>query len=204
MHHPHKTIMYPRKKPNKTEEIPHQCFFKARYAETNKNKEYANFLLTHFDSDHARGITDRISVTSRVHLFNGTPVEWCTRKQSETSCSNSNSETRAMYTGAFDQNWTRYLFISIGYPIGPPSKLYEDNQATIKIVLVYIITPQDRPLNVPITAIHEIHLGKTFDMVDKISNMQLSDLKSKPHGGKSLSNLIDHDSGDRLYPTPGS
>ena len=67
-----------------------------------------------------------------------------------------------------------------------------------------IITPLSRPINVLITALREIRPRKTVDMVDTRSNMQLSDLKSKPHGGKILSNLIDHDSGDRLYPTPGS
>ena len=65
-----------------------------------------------------------------------------------------NAETRAMYTGVLDQNWIRDFFRSIGYPIGPPSKIYEDNQATIKIVLVDIITPQARLLGVLITAIH--------------------------------------------------
>ena len=37
-------------------------------------------------------------------------------------------------------------------------------------------------------------------MVDTISNMQLSDLSSKPHGGKSLQNIIDRAIRARLYP----
>ena len=108
-----------------------------------------------------------------------------------------------MYTGVLDQNWIRDFFRSIGYPIGPPSKLYEDKQAKIKIVLVGIITPLSRPINVLITALHEICPRKTVDMVDTRSNMQLSDLKSKPHGGKSLRNIIDRAIGSRLYPPPG-
>ena len=109
-----------------------------------------------------------------------------------------------MYTAVLYQNWIRYLFRSIGYPIGPPSKLYGDNQATVKIVLAYRITPQDRPLYFLITALHEIHLRKIFEMVDTISNMQLADLNSKPHGGKSLQDIIDCDTGIRFYPSPGS
>ena len=38
-------------------------------------------------------------------------------------------------------------------------------------------------------------------MVDTRSNIQLSDLNYKPHGGKSLQNLIDHTISVRLYPT---
>ena len=46
---------------------------------------------------------------------------------------------------------------------------------TKKRVLVDRITPQYRPIDVLITAIHELHLQNIFEMVDTISNMQLSD-----------------------------
>ena len=39
MHQPHEPIMYSRKENFKTNESPHQCFFKAGYSEINKNKE---------------------------------------------------------------------------------------------------------------------------------------------------------------------
>ena len=83
-----------------------------------------------------------------------------------------------MCTGVLDQNWIRDFFISIGYPIGPPSKIYEENQATIKILMADRITPQSRPLGVLIIALHELHLRKIFEMVDTRSNMQLADLNS--------------------------
>ena len=92
--------------------------------------------------------------------------------------------------------------ISIGYPIGPPSKLYEDNQATIIRVLVDIITPQSRPLDFLITALHEIHLIKTYDMVDTRSNMQHADLNSKPQGRKILRDIIYRVIGSSLDTTP--
>ena len=91
-----------------------------------------------------------------------------------------------MYTGVLYKNCIRDLFISICYPIGPPSKIHEENQAKIKKLLVDIITPQSRPLDILITSLHELHLGKILEMVNTISNMQLSDLNSKPHGRKIL------------------
>ena len=69
--------------------------------------------------------------------------------------------------------------------MGPPSKLHEDNKATIKRVLVDRITPQVRPLDVLITALHELHIRKIFEMVDTRSSMQLDDLNSKPRDEKS-------------------
>ena len=103
-----------------------------------------------------------------------------------------------------DKNWIRNLFRSIGYPIGPTSKLYKGKQETIKRVFLDIITTQAWSLDVLLTALHELHPRKTFEMVDKRSNIQLADLNSNPHGGKILRDLIDHAIGSRFYPNTGS
>ena len=70
--------------------------------------------------------------------------------------------------------------------------------------MVDIITQQAIPLDILITSIYELHLQKIFKMVDTISNMQLADLKSKPHSGKSLRYLIDRAIGVRFYTPPES
>ena len=41
-------------------------------------------------------------------------------------------------------------------------------------------------------------------MIDTRSNMQLADINSKPHGGKSLQNIIDRAISFRFYPPPVS
>ena len=142
----------------KTGKIPHKCYFKAGDAKNIKNKEYSNFLHTYCDADHARDISHRRLVTSTVHLFNVTPIDWCARKKSETPRIISNAETRAIYTGVLDQKCIREFFRSIGYTIWPSSKLYEDNQATIKRVMADRITLKARPIGVLITDLHELHI----------------------------------------------
>ena len=184
MHHQHEPIMYSRKKFYKNHEISHQCLFKAGDAEINKNQEQSNFLHTYCDADHARYIYRRLSVTSTVYLFNETLIYWFSNKQSETSRRSSNSETIEMYKGVLDKNWIINFFRPIGYPIVPQSKIQEDNQATIRRLLEDIITPQARPLNVLITAFHELHLRKIFEIAETRSNMQISDLNSKPNEKK--------------------
>ena len=91
--------------------------FKSRDAEINKNQEYSNFLYAYFDSDHSIDIAYRLPFTSTVHLFNSYLIYCCARKQSETSRSISNAETRSMYTGVLNKNWIRKFFRSIVYPI---------------------------------------------------------------------------------------
>ena len=58
-----------------------------------------------------------------------------------------------MFKRVLDQNWINNFFRSIGYPIEPPSKIYEEKQAKIEVLLVDIITPQSIPLDFLITAI---------------------------------------------------
>ena len=88
--HPHKLIMYSRKK-FRANDSPHKCFFKAYSTEINKNQEYPKFLHTYCDAYHAQYISNRRSVTSTAHIFNVTVVDWCKSKQSETSRSSSNA-----------------------------------------------------------------------------------------------------------------
>ena len=82
MQYLHEPIIYSRKKIHRTEESPHQCYFKSGDAEIRKTKEYSNFLHTYCYADHARDISDRHSVTYIVHLFNGTILDWCSKKNS--------------------------------------------------------------------------------------------------------------------------
>ena len=44
----------------------------------------------------------------------------------------------------------------------PSIKIYKDNQVTIKRALMEIIAPQTIPLDILITAIHELHIRKIF------------------------------------------
>ena len=67
-----------------------------------------------------------------------------------------------------------------------------------------MITPQSIPIDIIITAHHDICLHKTSDVVDTISNIQPAELNSKPHGGKSLIYIIGHAIGIHFYPPPGS
>ena len=65
-------------------------------------------------------------------------------------------------------------------------------------------TPQAKPIDVLITDLHELHIRKKFERVDTISNMQLSDLNSKPHCRKSLRDIIGIEFGFCFYPPTGS
>ena len=112
MNHLNEPIMYSRENNFKVNEIPHQCFFKIGSAETTKNQEQSNFLHTYCDEYYALDIYDKRYVTSTSHLFNGTIIDWCAKKQSETPRSSSNTKIRAIHIGVLDQNWVIFLLIN--------------------------------------------------------------------------------------------
>ena len=91
MHHLHELIMYSRKKNSKVDESPYQCLFKSGISDINKNKEYSYLLHTYFDTDHTRDHYCRCSINSKAHLFSSNAVDWCSKKQSETSIISSNA-----------------------------------------------------------------------------------------------------------------
>ena len=78
-----------------------------------------------------------------------------------------------MYTFVIDQNWIRNFYRSIDYHKELPSKLYEENEATIKRVSEDRITTKYRPLDFLVTILHDIHLSKILDMVNTRSEMKI-------------------------------
>ena len=118
-HTPPTRTHYVFKEVSKTIQSPLQCFFNTDNEGRNQTQEYFNFLHTQCDIDNKIYLSDRLSIISINHLFNGTIIHWCYNKQYKTSRSISNKETRVSY-----QIWTKNVFISIGHPIVPPSKLY--------------------------------------------------------------------------------
>ena len=61
--------------------IAYQCFFKAGNVEITKDQEYSKFLHKYCDEYHDRYLSNRLSVTSTVHIFNDTIIDWCDKKQ---------------------------------------------------------------------------------------------------------------------------
>ena len=109
----------------------------------------------------------------------------------------------SMYTGMLHRNRIGKFYLSISYPIGPPSKLYEDNQAPIKMLLSKIIPFQSRTPKILVTDLHDHHIHKHLDMLDTGSNMQLVYLNSKPHGGQIIRDLTKRSIRTWFYPPPG-
>ena len=152
--HPHEHIMYSKNIIFRLNEGPHQCFFKACSAYIFKNTGIIQ-LPSHILWGRSCKIYHRQAL---IHL-NISPLQWHRNRllyQETIRDILKHLQCRKIttITGVLYKNWVIKFYISIGYPIGYPSKLYENNQATIKRLLKDIITVQDRPLEFLITTIH--------------------------------------------------
>ena len=198
-HHPHVPIMYPRKTSNCS---PMNIHFYKGYAEPQSvnasNKQLG--MASWSDSDFARDLVSRRSVTSGYTEYNQVAVAWLSKKQTQVSeCTNS-AEVRALFTMAKRTEIFRRWMTSMGRPIKDPTPIFEDNKATIAQVLKDRLTPNIKHVDVPICYLHELYLNGVFhpNYVDTSKNC--ADLNSKPHGGILLMQKLLWMVGERFYP----
>lgn len=194
-HHPHKTIMYSGQVQDYTKV---QCYFNKGIAEFKSVKK--NTLITYNDADQARDLRDLLSVTSTLHLINGTAVLWSSRKQIETSLHPNGDDIRALQTGVKQALQIRLLLANLSIDISEPTIVHEDNHATIQQVLKDRLTPQIKHLDVLITWLHEHHLKGTFVPSYTDSINMLADYNTKPTGRVELFNKHMLSIGYEFYP----
>eukprot|EP00957_Ditylum_brightwellii_P154248 11738465-Ditylum_brightwellii.AAC.1 len=123
--------------------------------------------------------------------------------QGEPICTTTSAESFALHKGITKVSDIRNFSSSLGYSIGEPSTVYEDNTCTIKAITSDRITPAHRHHDVKISlAIYHKQKGTVKVKYSK-SEHTLADPNTKPHGCKTLTNKIDRLIGARLYPSEG-
>src|SRR6202012_5074213 len=90
-------------------------------------------MVGYADSDFASDITDRKSVSGYVFKVYGCTVSWISRKQQTVSLSSTEAEYIALATAASEAIWLRGLLKELNHEQFKPTKIYEDNQASISI-----------------------------------------------------------------------
>ena len=204
-HHPHVRIMYPRKQQsaldmyvkNGTAEIlPSPSSTSSTTSPTfPDNVAYA-------DGDLGRDLVDRRSVTSTVHLYNGVAHDWYCGKQPVTADCTNGSEVRALHTCIRRVIIHRRFLTSGGFPVGPPTRAFEDNSATISQVIKDRLTPHVKHLDMKVLWLHQQKLFGIFLPLPCPTRRQVADFNSKPTGGPTLQQSFLYIAGARFYPPP--
>ena len=114
------------------------------------------------DSDLARDMANRRSVTSLIHAYNGVAFAWKSKKQNDVADSTNRAEIKAYFMGIKRGIQFRRFKASMGSPIGHPTPTYEDNDAVISQVKQDKLTPRIKHLDIPMIWLHEQGIKETY------------------------------------------
>ena len=118
-------------------------------------------------------------------------------------CTNG-SEIKALFKGTKKTKIFRRFLESAGRPSTHPTPIYEDNDATIAQILKDRLTPRIKHLDIPMTILHEDHRRGVYVAAYCPTDLNISDVNIKPHGGVTLQKKIMWTTGYRYYPPAGS
>jgi hypothetical protein len=181
-----KRARHPRRPLNKCSLAMHFGKGKAEYL----SPEYGTVLVNTADADHARDIRDCGSITSNIHLINGVAIAWKYKNQAVTTLHSTGSELNSLTSGVKKINRLHDFLASIGYPVGAPTRTFDDNQGTIKAICASRIHDNMRHLKTKVSLLNEQYTAGIIKLLYTKTILQLSDCNIKPLCGKSLQAML--------------
>ena len=112
-------------------------------------------LTGYVDAAHATDPTTRRSVTGIVFTLCGAAISYRSKLQTTVSTSSTEAEIIAVVSAAKTAKYLRAVLAELGFPQLAPTKLYEDNQATILMVNASKPTARSRHIDIQHFAIQE-------------------------------------------------
>jgi transposase InsO family protein len=141
--------------------------------------ERSENIIGYADADWANDIEDRKSITGYVFKVFGSTVSWTTRKQSTVSLSSTEAEYIALSHAVCEAIWIMNIMEDIGYQQDQPMKIYEDNQACIRIAEEPREHKRMKHLDVRYNFIREVIQGGRIQILYVPTNEQLADVMTK-------------------------
>ena len=135
------------------------------------------------NSNLARDVANRRSVTTFVHKYNGIAFAWKSKKQNDVVDCTKRAEIQASFMEINRVIQYRIFKTSLGSPICQPTPVYEDNDPVISQVKQDKLTPRITHLDVPMTWLHEQGLMRTCVAIFTPIDRNKGDINTKPYGG---------------------
>eukprot|EP00956_Cyclotella_meneghiniana_P029504 scaffold71543_cov60-Cyclotella_meneghiniana.AAC.2 len=199
--HPHRPVMYPRRKFDGFDEI-RADFDPPKF----KSISIPRTPCTIADSDHARDTLRRKSHHCVVSLLNGVIVHNRVQQQRAIALHSTHSEIIGSLAATKETHYLQDIYTHIGHPAVNifPFPLYLDSQPCIDALEANTTTTRVKHIAVPIKYIHEkIAAGRIkLHWID--TTLNLADSGTKPNPSPTLTRHYDYLIGVRFYPPVGS
>lgn len=143
-------------------------------------------LLCYSDSDFAGDTTTRKSTGGHVVLLNGGPILWVSRQQKVVAASTMEAEYFAAYEASRDVVWLRRIMDAMGLETitQKPTPMLIDNQSVIAVIKHGAGNARRvKHLDVKVHLVKELHVGKVIEAKYVETEVNASDLMTKPLSG---------------------
>jgi len=168
--------------------------------------ELPNGIIFMVDSDHARDITTRCSCHHIQALVHSVAIDWKDEQQRCVALHSTDSKIRGVF-GTVKRGFPlQDVAEFIGFPKSMlrPSQIFEDSQPCIDVLEANTVTTRVKHIAVPIHFIHDQIFVNYFVMQKIGTNLNLSDLGTKPNPAPTHFCQYDHTSGVRFCPPKDS
>ena len=156
--------------------------------ETNKEIMMSCYVDASFGSD----VETRRSVTGLIVLINGSPILWKSKRQSLVTLSSAEAEYVALSDAVRELLTIKNLIEELPHVIvAKPIKVFEDNQAVIKMVSSSWTTTRSRHIGIHYHFVRERFASGEFEIVFVKTGAQLADALTKAAPANVLSKLVE-------------
>ena len=198
--HPHCPLMYP-SHPFEGELTYHRHLDKDNIIKHIVTNNLAFFA----DTDHARSLIDRRSISSLIFTLLGTAFHWKVQCQPTVALHSTDSEIRGFYAGVKIIDYLRPLLAALGAPvhIATPTGAtpgYEDNQPTIDVIKAGKVTSRVKHIAVPVAYLNEKYDQYVAEPQCINTKIQPADMGTKPVSGPLLHDHFWNIRGATFYP----
>lgn len=139
-----------------------------------------DILVSFCDADFAGDLEDRRSTTGYVFKVHGSPVSWCSRKQTTVALSTTEAEYVALSAAVSECLWIRGLLSEMGVILEESTTIFEDNQSTISLLREPRKHQRLKHIDIKYNFIRESIDNKEVNVTYIQSNQQLADIFTKP------------------------
>lgn len=147
---------------------------------TYRKCEIKNLNLIGFcDSDYAGDEITRKSTSGYIFELNGSPVSWCSQRQSIVTLSSTEAEYVAATTATKEAVWLRQLLNDLGFPCVKPTMLKIDNQSAIQLIKNPVFHRRTKHIEIQWHFAREKYQNGVIEVDYVPSKQQLADIMTK-------------------------
>ena len=149
-----------------------------------------NQLIGYADSDWATNQDNRRSTTGYVFTLGGAAISWSSKKQASVALSTTEAEYMALSAANQEALYLRALLRDLKHEQTEPTKIYQDNQGTIKLAENAIVSKRSKHIDVRYHFVRENIIAKNITLEYKKTQEMLADCLTKAVGKNVLDRCL--------------